>query len=232
VLLLSTSPRDKRFTDPQTLSARCSVGIGPTVTCHDGATATSQVESESPASPHATPTPQRSRGYHALNCYKMIQSTRQWLRRNRTNFAVGAGVLGAGYLAGQYVLGKLSEARQRMGEERIAKEKYAATRYVAPDMTATNATTACDGALNRTRKTAPSPSSPSSRLPPKTFSTPFPSSRSSKSCSAKRLSACRAVWGRARLALQRLPVWQTRPMMTRRALAYRQTATYTPARSP
>ncbi|EAT77293.1 hypothetical protein HBH56_186220 [Parastagonospora nodorum] len=52
----------------------------------------------------------------------MIQSTRQWLRRNRTNFAIGAGVLGAGYMAGQYVLGKLSEARQRMGEDRIAKE--------------------------------------------------------------------------------------------------------------
>jgi len=54
----------------------------------------------------------------------MIQTTRQWLRRNRTNFAIGAGVLGAGYMAGQYVLGKLSEARQRMGEDRIAKEKY------------------------------------------------------------------------------------------------------------
>ncbi|KAL5114542.1 peroxin [Pleosporales sp. CAS-2024a] len=52
----------------------------------------------------------------------MMQSTRQWLRRNRRHFAVGAGVLGAGYVAGQYVLGKLSEARQRMGEERIAKD--------------------------------------------------------------------------------------------------------------
>jgi hypothetical protein len=54
----------------------------------------------------------------------MITSTRRWLRRNRTNFAIGAGVLGAGYLAGQYVLGKLSEVRQRASEERIAKEKY------------------------------------------------------------------------------------------------------------
>jgi peroxin-3 len=53
----------------------------------------------------------------------MIQTTRRWFRRNRTNFAVGAGVLGAGYLAGQYVLGKISEARQRMSDERIAKEK-------------------------------------------------------------------------------------------------------------
>ncbi|KAF2012437.1 Peroxin-3 family protein [Aaosphaeria arxii CBS 175.79] len=52
----------------------------------------------------------------------MISSTRSWFRRNRTNFAIGAGVLGAGYLAGQYVLGKVSEARQRMSEERIAKE--------------------------------------------------------------------------------------------------------------
>jgi peroxin-3 len=54
----------------------------------------------------------------------MIQGTRRWLKRNRTNFAIGAGVLGAGYLAGQYVLGKLGEARQRMSDERIAKEKY------------------------------------------------------------------------------------------------------------
>lgn len=52
----------------------------------------------------------------------MIASTRRWLRRNRTNFAIGAGVLGAGYLAGQYILGKVSEARQRMSDDRIAKE--------------------------------------------------------------------------------------------------------------
>ncbi|KAL1608801.1 peroxin [Nothophoma quercina] len=52
----------------------------------------------------------------------MIQSTRSWLRRNRTNFAIGAGVLSTAYLAGQYALGKFSEARQRMSEERIAKE--------------------------------------------------------------------------------------------------------------
>ncbi|KAF2750307.1 Peroxin-3 [Sporormia fimetaria CBS 119925] len=52
----------------------------------------------------------------------MISATRKWFRRNRTNFAIGAGVLGAGYLAGQYVLGKLNEARQRMSDERIAKE--------------------------------------------------------------------------------------------------------------
>ncbi|ORX96555.1 Peroxin-3 [Clohesyomyces aquaticus] len=52
----------------------------------------------------------------------MIASSRRWIRRNRTNFAIGAGVLGAGYLAGQYVLGKISEARQRMSDERISKE--------------------------------------------------------------------------------------------------------------
>lgn len=52
----------------------------------------------------------------------MIQTTRRWFRRNRTNFAIGAGVLGAGYVVGQYVLGKLGEARQRMSEDRIAKE--------------------------------------------------------------------------------------------------------------
>ncbi|KAF1974472.1 peroxisomal membrane protein [Bimuria novae-zelandiae CBS 107.79] len=52
----------------------------------------------------------------------MIAASRRWLRRNRVNFAIGAGVLGAGYLAGQYALGKLSEARQRMSEDRIAKE--------------------------------------------------------------------------------------------------------------
>lgn len=55
----------------------------------------------------------------------MISTTRRWFRRNRTNFAIGAGVLGAGYLAGQYLLGKLSEARQRMSDDRIAREKCA-----------------------------------------------------------------------------------------------------------
>ncbi|QDS70439.1 hypothetical protein FKW77_009733 [Venturia effusa] len=52
----------------------------------------------------------------------MIQSTRQWFRRNRTSFAIGGAVLGAGYLATNYVLGKLTETRQRMSDERIAKE--------------------------------------------------------------------------------------------------------------
>lgn len=54
----------------------------------------------------------------------MISTTRQWFRRNRTTFAIGAGVLAAGYGVAQYALGKLSETRQRMSDERIAKEKY------------------------------------------------------------------------------------------------------------
>ena len=55
----------------------------------------------------------------------MIEGTRRWFRRNRTNLLIGAGVVGAGYVAGQYVLGKIQEARQRMSEDRISKEKYA-----------------------------------------------------------------------------------------------------------
>ena len=55
----------------------------------------------------------------------MISTTRRWLRRNRTNFAIGLGVLGAGYVAGQYIINKISEARERMSIDRIAREKYA-----------------------------------------------------------------------------------------------------------
>lgn len=55
----------------------------------------------------------------------MIASARGWLRRNRTNFAIGAGVLGAGYVAGQYVLSKIAETRQQLNEDRVAKEKSA-----------------------------------------------------------------------------------------------------------
>ena len=54
----------------------------------------------------------------------MITATRRWLRRNRTNFALGFGVLGAGYLVGQYVINKISETRERMNNERVAREKY------------------------------------------------------------------------------------------------------------
>lgn len=54
----------------------------------------------------------------------MIAATRKWLRRNRTPFAIGFGVLGVGYVATQYVMGKISDARQRMSSDRIAREKY------------------------------------------------------------------------------------------------------------
>ena len=54
----------------------------------------------------------------------MITATRRWLRRNRTNFAIGFGVLGASYFVGQYVVGKISEMRERATNERIAREKY------------------------------------------------------------------------------------------------------------
>ena len=53
----------------------------------------------------------------------MIQATRRWFQRNRTNIAIGGAVLGAGYLAGQYVVAKIQEARQSSNEDRIAKEK-------------------------------------------------------------------------------------------------------------
>ncbi|KXJ94222.1 Peroxin-3 [Microdochium bolleyi] len=52
----------------------------------------------------------------------MLTATRQWLRRNRTPIAIGAGVIGAGYVATQYVLGKINDARERMSSDRIAKE--------------------------------------------------------------------------------------------------------------
>lgn len=53
----------------------------------------------------------------------MFEGVRDWFKRNRARFAVGAGVIAGGYLAGQYVLSKITEARQRMSDERIAKEK-------------------------------------------------------------------------------------------------------------
>ncbi|KAJ1335864.1 Peroxin-3 [Microdochium nivale] len=52
----------------------------------------------------------------------MLTASRQWLRRNRTPIAIGAGVIGAGYVATQYVLGKINTARERMSSDRIAKE--------------------------------------------------------------------------------------------------------------
>lgn len=53
----------------------------------------------------------------------MKGGSRRWLRRNRSSFAVGIGVLGAGYLAAQYVISRISEARERMTIDRTAKEK-------------------------------------------------------------------------------------------------------------
>ncbi|KAF2093882.1 Peroxin-3 [Rhizodiscina lignyota] len=52
----------------------------------------------------------------------MFDRARNWFRRNRGSFAIGAGVAAGGYLAGQYVLNKVTEARQRMSDERIARE--------------------------------------------------------------------------------------------------------------
>lgn len=94
------------------------------MTCYDRAIATTT----HPA-PHTRLLQPPKLEFRDFTHLTMIQSTRRWLRRNRTNFAIGAGVLGAGYVAGQYVLGKLSEARQRMSDERIAKEKYAGSSH-------------------------------------------------------------------------------------------------------
>ena len=54
----------------------------------------------------------------------MVSTTKKWLQRHRTGFAIGFGVIGAGYVAGQYILSKITEARERMADDRIAKEKY------------------------------------------------------------------------------------------------------------
>ena len=57
----------------------------------------------------------------------MITTTKRWLRRNRTNFAIGFGVVGAGYIAGQYVISKIAEARELMAGDRLSKEKSGAS---------------------------------------------------------------------------------------------------------
>ncbi len=59
----------------------------------------------------------------------MIDATRRWLRRNRTNFAIGFGILGVGYVATQYVLSKIKEAGERMSNDRIAKEKWVNSKF-------------------------------------------------------------------------------------------------------
>ena len=53
-----------------------------------------------------------------------MTATKRWLRRNRTGFAIGVGVVGVGYIAGQYVLSKFVEMRERMAGDRLAKEEY------------------------------------------------------------------------------------------------------------
>lgn len=159
----------------------------------------------------------------------MIQATRRWFRRNRTNFAIGAGVLGAGYVAGQYVLGKLGEARQRMSDERIAKEKYALP-PCTPQLSA-NTAPVCAAVSSRTRKTALLPSSPFCPPPPRTFSTPSPSNKCSRNCRSRRQSALPEAWAPARLRAQPHLALQTPPRMTPEVRAYRQTATSTQVRS-
>lgn len=68
--------------------------------------------------------PTRYANIRSILIQTMIAATRKWLRRNRTPFAIGFGVLGVGYVATQYVMGKISDALQRMSSDRIAREKY------------------------------------------------------------------------------------------------------------
>lgn len=53
----------------------------------------------------------------------MFQATRNFFKRNRTNFAIGFGIAGVGYLATNYVISKFADARDRMSSDRIAREK-------------------------------------------------------------------------------------------------------------
>ncbi|KAF3926001.1 hypothetical protein ABW20_dc0107734 [Dactylellina cionopaga] len=52
----------------------------------------------------------------------MLKQTRNFLRKNRTNLAIGAGVIGTLYVGANYVLSKLTEAKNRMATDRIARE--------------------------------------------------------------------------------------------------------------
>ncbi|EPS37631.1 hypothetical protein H072_8637 [Dactylellina haptotyla CBS 200.50] len=52
----------------------------------------------------------------------MLKQTQNFLRKNRTNLAIGAGLLGSIYVGANYVLGKFSEAKNRMASDRIARE--------------------------------------------------------------------------------------------------------------
>lgn len=50
----------------------------------------------------------------------MFQSVKNFVKRNRTNIAIGVGLAGAAYI---YARSKVTEAKDRMSSDRIAKEK-------------------------------------------------------------------------------------------------------------
>ena len=50
----------------------------------------------------------------------MLSSVKNFVKRNRTNIAIGVGLAGAAYV---YARSKFSEAKDRMSSDRIAKEK-------------------------------------------------------------------------------------------------------------
>ncbi|KAI9799693.1 MAG: hypothetical protein M1825_004428 [Sarcosagium campestre] len=52
----------------------------------------------------------------------MLDGVRSWVKRNRTNFALGFGLVGVGYVTTQYVFSKLQEARERMSVDRISND--------------------------------------------------------------------------------------------------------------
>ncbi|KAF3091489.1 peroxin [Orbilia oligospora] len=52
----------------------------------------------------------------------MLKQTRTFFRKNRTNLAIGAGIVGSIYIGANYVISKLTEAKNRMATDRIAKE--------------------------------------------------------------------------------------------------------------
>ena len=87
----------------------------------------------------------------------MISATRRWLKRNRTPFAIGFGVIGVGYVATQYVLGKISDARERMSSDRIAREKYIILSPYPHTPIELNVVVFA-GDSNKTRRIVPSPS--------------------------------------------------------------------------
>ena len=100
-------------------------------------------------------------------------------------WSVGRGLSGGAVCVGQDWGGQTAHERRphRKGEVRIHTLLRKELLIVL----------VCDGDLNRTRKTAHSPFSPSCPPPPRTYSMPFPSNACWKSCRSKRQSACRAV---------------------------------------